>query len=313
MLFCGFAVLLIVTVVAVVLAMRAEGHRPITEEAGHAPLPAGLEEQVQADRAEREAAMERGREMLNSLLQGVGRNVSSHLGDVGQYDSSLETHRASLQQARTSGEAEDVGQRILEEIERMHQTNLLYKTQLERANQVIEEQRQELQKLSLDATTDFLTQIPNRRTLDARLREEFARFKRGGPAYCVVLMDVDHFKAINDDHGHLVGDEVLVKLTQVLMGARREMDFLGRYGGEEFALLLPATRHDEAEQIADRLRVAVADATIACGASIVRATVSAGVSEALPSDPGIEDSLKRADEALYKAKTAGRNRVSVAH
>lgn len=305
-----FAVLLVVSVAAVLLAVHAHGAGGAAQaDAGAVSESEGAEDTAEA----RAAAVERSRELLHRLLQDVSTNVESCLGSVGEYDSTLASHSASVEEASSLGDLELVGRAILDEVAQMRATNSQYREQLEAANRTIEEQQGELRQLSVEAHTDFLTDVPNRRTLDQRIVAEFARFKRKGPRFSVVLIDLDHFKRVNDDHGHLAGDQVLVQVSALLRQCCREMDFLARYGGEEFAVILPDTGFEQAVDVAGRMREAVAGARVAAGPAQIGITVSAGVSEVLDSDGGVPAVLKRADEALYRAKGAGRNQVAHAH
>ncbi|TVR88388.1 MAG: sensor domain-containing diguanylate cyclase [Trueperaceae bacterium] len=158
------------------------------------------------------------------------------------------------------------------------------------------------------AIFDTLTRIPNRRGLDVRLAEEFVRAERYGSALSVLLLDIDHFKAVNDEHGHDVGDAALRQVAHLLQEACRGPDFVGRWGGEEFMMILPETDTAAATDVASRVRARIADETFA---SISGLTVSIGVASF---EPGTTtDALfRRVDRALYAAKRNGRNRVEVA-
>jgi two-component system, cell cycle response regulator len=157
------------------------------------------------------------------------------------------------------------------------------------------------------AATDALTQIPNRGTFTRRLDEELARAARNGTSLGLVLLDVDHFKKLNDVHGHQVGDEVLKGVARVLSEHCREYDVPARYGGEEFVVVLPETDAELALRIATRLRLALEAADL--GPPV---TASFGVA-AYPADGTTADQLVRAaDDALYASKRAGRNRVTLA-
>jgi len=158
----------------------------------------------------------------------------------------------------------------------------------------------EAARLERLADIDALTGALNRRGLHAVLTEK-------GPA-SLVLYDIDHFKAINDTHGHVVGDEVLKRLALLLAGVLRAGDAVVRWGGEEFLLVLPGVDVAKAERIAERGRRTVEDEAFAGG---LRATVSAGVAERRGAEEP-EQLIRRADEALYLAKRAGRNCVRVA-
>lgn len=134
--------------------------------------------------------------------------------------------------------------------------------------------------------------------------------KLEGRGFALVFVDVDHFKAINDRHGHALGDEVLRSVGRVLAEAVRRNDFVARYGGDEFAVLVPDAMAAEAAAMAERLRAAVAQHDFTADRSVARTTVSLGVAQALVVD-GHDALLRHADEALYAAKNAGRDRVFV--
>jgi len=168
--------------------------------------------------------------------------------------------------------------------------------------------------------TDVLTGWHNRRYLQTRLREEIVRCRRERSALTCLMIDVDHFKRINDGHGHLAGDEVLQQVARRIGGAVRGSDVAARYGGEEFVILLPGTGHEAAAMLAERIRRAVADETfwITSSAEPLSVTVSIGVAEHRPGDqadnldPAGERLLGSADAALYEAKAGGRNRAAFA-
>lgn len=179
---------------------------------------------------------------------------------------------------------------------------------------LIEQQRlnAELRTLNVElealATTDSLTGINNRRNFFALAADEIARSKRYDRPLTVLMFDIDHFKRINDTHGHAVGDAVLKAVAQMCITTLRETDVLGRLGGEEFAILLPEAEDgwEQAERLRstlERLRTPVPDG------GEVRATVSVGTATARPDDVAIDRLLGRADRALYAAKQAGRNRT----
>ena len=167
-----------------------------------------------------------------------------------------------------------------------------------------------LRELSL---TDGLTGIGNRRAFDEALRHEAARAHRCPAPLSLVMVDIDHFKALNDSHGHRAGDEVLVTFAGRLRSAVREADRLFRYGGEEFVMLLGDTNAAGAEVLAGRVVSAIASCPLAAGHLSLPVTCSAGVAELQPSD-GCDGGglVARADAALYDAKRAGRNRVATA-
>jgi len=175
---------------------------------------------------------------------------------------------------------------------------------LESMRRDLKEQQDALERL---ATTDSLTGLPNRRRLEEASRLFMARVKRHGEALSVIMIDVDKFKSVNDTHGHQVGDEILKQVAWVLKHTIRESDFVGRWGGEEFMVLCPATKIAEARLVAEKLREAVAAHEFPV---VGQKTASFGVAELIASEP-LEHAVERADSALYRAKENGRNRVEV--
>ncbi len=161
------------------------------------------------------------------------------------------------------------------------------------------------------ACTDPLTQLRNRRFMMEVVQHEAAVFERGGRPLSILLGDVDHFKRINDQHGHAVGDAVLCAIARVLREGVREVDHVARWGGEEFLVLLPGTELDEAQQVAERLRTAVQTLVEVEGRRDLGLSITLGLAE-LRSGESIEQALMRADRALYEGKQAGRNRVILA-
>lgn len=164
-----------------------------------------------------------------------------------------------------------------------------------------------LHRLGQQAQTDELTGTLNRRGLLQHLQAVHAGAQAGETSYALLMVDVDHFKAINDQHGHAEGDRVLQAVSASLRAALRADDRVGRWGGEEFCVLLPRTSLRDAAQLAERVARRVAD-----DGTAVRVTVSIGVSEFGTGDIDMQTVIRRADGALYDAKAAGRNRVVAA-
>jgi diguanylate cyclase (GGDEF)-like protein len=154
---------------------------------------------------------------------------------------------------------------------------------------------------------DPLTGIANRRSFDERAAIEFSRARRFGHKLSLAMLDIDHFKRINDRWGHAAGDRVLKKLCESVQSELREVDLLARIGGEEFAVLIPDTDLEGAFQLAERLRQGVMAQSLTEGEDLIRFTASFGVAALGPEDRSADEVLKRADVALYEAKAAGRN------
>ena len=167
----------------------------------------------------------------------------------------------------------------------------------------------ELQRLS---QTDDLTQIPNRRSIMDRLHEELQMHKRKKRPLSLALLDIDHFKKINDNYGHHTGDVILREMAQLVNGMLRDYDVMGRYGGEEFLLVLPETGSGQAFKVFDRLREAVAQHEFLVNDRGYHITVSLGVAcKGEAEIPSQEELFKEADRCLYLAKNSGRNRTEI--
>ena len=160
------------------------------------------------------------------------------------------------------------------------------------------------------AKIDPLTGLTNRRGLMERLQQEWARVQRHGGALSFIMGDVDHFKRINDTHGHAVGDQALREVADAIVGRCRETDLPSRYGGEEFAIIVPGEAVSAAARLAERCRQAVEAVRLGAGSEALRMTASFGVADStgLASPEAL---VQQADKALYRAKNAGRNRVEV--
>lgn len=166
----------------------------------------------------------------------------------------------------------------------------------------------EILRLMAVATTDPLTGVGNRRSLDQEISRRMAIFRRYQTPCSLLLIDADHFKAINDTHGHDVGDRVLQAIVRSVQATLRDIDFLFRLGGEEFVALLPETGAANAAIAAERIRTAVNQLRVPVNGQLLQFSVSQGGAQ-LDGKDSPESWLKRADEALYEAKRAGRNRV----
>lgn len=174
-------------------------------------------------------------------------------------------------------------------------------------------QRKEMEaELFSQATTDELTKISNRRHFFVLAERELSRAQRFDRPLSTMMIDIDHFKKINDTHGHAIGDGVLQSFVKRALESLRQSDVIGRLGGEEFAVIMPETTHAAAEAAAERLRAHVEVRPLIADREAISVTVSVGVATFNASDETIDKFLHRADQALYRAKNNGRNRVEVA-
>ncbi len=182
--------------------------------------------------------------------------------------------------------------------------------ELDRANHDLVEKKKELEKLS---RTDSLTGLFNRRYFEERFVGEFERSRRYRSAVACMMIDIDHFKKLNDTRGHPFGDQVLRGTASVIKETLRDVDLVGRYGGEEFIAILPETGPEESRLVAERLRDRIAARGYPDAGDTVTITASLGVAcYPMPGVESHEDFLRIADDALYQAKESGRNRVCMA-
>lgn len=175
----------------------------------------------------------------------------------------------------------------------------------------ITERHQLEEELRRLAMVDSLTGVANRRHFEEMGERELSRLGRVKDPLCVLLLDADHFKRVNDRYGHHVGDIVLRRVAEVCSRQIRTVDAIGRLGGEEFALLLPNTALEGARVMAERIRRAIAAERIVVDGETIRVTVSIGGTQVDPGEPTIKAAMQRADEAMYRAKQEGRNRVAM--
>ena len=191
-----------------------------------------------------------------------------------------------------------IAQRVLDGI-RLQLSNASLATQLSQALRLVRH----------EAETDALTGQPNRRALDELLKQQAQVAALTGRSFSVLLLDIDHFKMVNDTHGHGAGDDTLRAFAQRVREHLRQGDTCARYGGEEFVVVLPGTTLPSALEVAERLRHGVAEASL-MSVPLVRTTVSVGAAQHLPGET-VEQLLGRADNAVYAAKRGGRNQVCV--
>ena len=195
-------------------------------------------------------------------------------------------------------------------LDKLSKRDISYLEQLTRQSAITINRANTYSKVLQYATLDALTNLNNRRQFEVRLKQEIATTKRQKNPLCAMMVDIDFFKKVNDTYGHASGDAVLRTVASIIKEHLRESDIPSRYGGEEFAVLLPYTHIEEAKIVGERLRKAVETTPIAIDKKNINVTISMGLAEFSPQETG-EDLFKRADSALYEAKESGRNRVCV--
>lgn len=243
------------------------------------------------------------RNELNAFMRYV-QDVASKVDEkVDQHSSNL----TSVNHVLGRDEQPDP-KAVLRAVKQLFEANLCLHEELTSAHEQIDLKQQQLETYMTEARTDKLTGISNRRAFDEQIHRLFSLKKRRRGKLSLILADIDHFKLFNDYHGHQVGDEMLRRVATTFEIATRSTDIVCRYGGEEFAILLPRTKLVDALKVAERTRAAVQVMKCQIGDADLQVTASIGVVEIL-SDEEIPDFVKRGDEALYAAKLAGRNCV----
>lgn len=251
------------------------------------------------------------RERENSLraLIEVLRSVQELSTDVDNRNLEMAEVRRHVDDIQTTGELEVIRQEILGQIKTILDSNLKLEEDLTFARCRMEEQAEELDRTRREAHTDALSGVANRKAFDDKLKLLFGYHRRDGIAFALMLADLDRFKWINDTYGHQAGDRVISQLGRLLSEMVREGDFVARFGGDEFAVLLPHCDADTAMKVADRIRVGATKVNFGVASTEQMAvTVSVGVTLARHGDTP-ESLFHRADEALYASKKAGRNQV----
>jgi diguanylate cyclase len=231
---------------------------------------------------------------LQELAVHVANEVGEHSTRVQEINDEL-----------TSGTGEEA-ECVVEAVAKIIDTNRKMQQELQVAEDRLQEQAQELESRIAEALTDALTKLANRRAFDEEMIRRQCEAQRHGRRLSVMMFDVDHFKKFNDTHGHQAGDDVLRGVARMLRRTCRDMDIVCRYGGEEFAVILPGTGVEQACVVADRARKAIEKEVFYYEQTGLHVTMSAGVAEILPGE-NVDTVVNRADEALYASKGTGRN------
>jgi diguanylate cyclase len=259
------------------------------------------------EQTELRASMVRVQETLSELV--------SNLGEAGQstsrYNAALTEISGGIEADPTPGVVTMLVQRLLEETAAIQKKMELLDNQFTASSQTIRQLRDRLEGLRREAHTDSLTGIANRKSFDATLRDAARQSMETGAELSLLFLDIDHFKTFNDTWGHQIGDQALRLVAKTLTDNVKGQDLASRYGGEEFAVILPQTALADAVTLANKIRHAFAVRKLFkkdTGETIGALTVSIGVSRFEPGE-SLSHFVARADQALYAAKRDGRNRV----
>jgi diguanylate cyclase len=288
------------------LAPRLEAHQPLTDEETY---DLHARHVVARDMQTLEHLQQRLRGLLEEAFQ-ITAQASDH---TGQFERSLEETQHRLQSGLTLESVHSVVSELLSESQRMQAITLAVVEKLDLRAQEVGELRNALERAQSEALLDPLTGLKNRRAFERAVSQIMADASAGLDGAALLVIDIDHFKQVNDTYGHLLGDKVLRAVAQVLQANVKGRDLVARLGGEEFAVLLLQATPGGALAVAEQIRVAIAQGQIrtpTAGKLVGAITVSTGVAIAAPGD-SLEAALERADAALYEAKRSGRNRVCV--
>ncbi len=239
--------------------------------------------------------------MAAAQVADLAKSVAS---DVGEHAAKMKAISADL--AGIDRESAGADEAIFSAMDLILSANFELQQRLEKAEQQLVVQAAEIKAHESEARTDSLTGLSNRRAFDDELKRRFSEWQRKGTPCTLLLLDIDFFKKFNDTHGHQIGDDVLRQVAKVLSRQSREYDLPCRYGGEEFAVILPATEAAEACIVAERIRTAIEASNTICNGKALNVTCSLGVSEFAAEDD-VARLIRRADDALYVSKNAGRN------
>ena len=251
------------------------------------------------------------REMLGRIIQMIseaGGDVSHFSGSLGAYANSL----AHLDGDNAAQKLKSLVSEMLVEAKQMVESNREFGQKLDSTSREISALRAELADLRLQATLDALTGLGNRKTFDEALARALEHAPGDMATVCLMMVDIDNFKSINDEYGHLIGDKILRFVAETLRRSVKGRDVVARFGGDEFGVVLEETPPQGAYRLAESIRQTIEKSALKrtdTGEPIRNITVSIGVECNRPGD-GPDDLIERADKALYESKNKGRNRVT---
>ncbi len=240
--------------------------------------------------------------MAAMQLQDLAKNVAT---DVGVHNAVIAGISGNLCDVKTG--ADDLNKTVMDAVAQIMAANEKLQSRLTDAEQKIQTQAEELSTRQSEARTDVLTKLPNRRAFDDAMKANFESSVGQAGSFSLMIFDVDHFKKFNDTHGHQAGDEVLRQVGKTMVDVVKNSDLPCRYGGEEFAVVMPNTNVAEARVAAERMRKAIETMKVNFEGSNLKVAASIGVAE-IESKEEPASLMRRADDAVYAAKRAGRNR-----
>ncbi len=261
---------------------------------------------------ERKLLEEISKKTYQILKESLDKVISTSC-DTQEYTTRLSNFASRLEDKNSDpiGLKEMISE-IVADTKKMEKSSVNLKQQLEQAKEESNQLRHTLEEVKREATKDVLTGLFNRKYMEKMIEELYYTYKEENIQFSVIMLDIDHFKAVNDNYGHQIGDAVLEYIGGAIKGAVKGRDIPARYGGEEFIILLPMTTCENACRLAENLRNEIANKSIKITKTqkkIGAVTISAGVAQICKDDVDNSSLVERADRALYLAKHNGRNNV----
>jgi diguanylate cyclase len=248
---------------------------------------------------------------ISLMLRDITSHVSETEGDLAGHGNKLGDLADRIGEARDYKEIKSIVDQMLVETKALVDSGKRLQTRMKISSDDLRQLQEELEKSQQEAQTDTLTSLINRRGLEKKFELERIRAKQNDSPFSIILIDIDHFKRVNDTFGHLVGDSLLKSLARMMTGHLRKNDIAARYGGEEFLILLPETAIEGAKAVGQKIQTALAAKEWKIkdtGENMGKITLSMGVAQYKFNEPE-KALIKRADDALYFAKQNGRNQI----
>lgn len=272
-----------------------------------------LYEKYLSDTRNQEMVAKAGDE-IQSTLQDVSGLMDNMRSATSEYSGTLEGVSEKISNAETPEDLKDIMDGVAEDTAKMVKQNKKLEEQLDKSSVAMEELQKDLDRVRKEAMTDGLTGLSNRKSFDEQIESMVQKCNDEGEILTLLMLDIDHFKAFNDNYGHQVGDQVLRLVSHTLTDGVKGKDVAARYGGEEFVIILPNTNMNAGIAVGDNLRKAMANKEVinrSSGENLGRITMSVGVAQYYAGE-SVEGLIERADAALYTAKHNGRNQVAAA-
>ena len=252
---------------------------------------------------------------VKTLLETLASSLNAADTEVSRYEESLQQCASQLGDDTTSDDLRGVVGNLIESTPQMNEGSAALHQHLEDSRKEAETLREELDKVRIEAQTDPMTGLANRKGFENRLKVLEGGDDFQSQSHCLLIGDIDKFKSVNDNYGHIFGDKIIKVVATAFANLTKGKDLAARFGGEEFIILLPDTDLMGAAAVGESIRKAIENGRVynpKTGEEIDRVTISIGVTELIHGEP-LEDTIARADAALYRAKESGRNRVEINH